>query len=125
MYSLLTQMFAHITGGSAAWQGNWHATGLAPTREERRDLAEAMRRLPGHYAGRLPAPTLRQVAATAAAGQWEQALDHLIRSLSARTQPITTVEREQLKRLLTAMQMRDDRLDSLPNRCEQAAARTP
>jgi thioredoxin-like negative regulator of GroEL len=125
MHSLLTQMFAHITGGSAAWQDNRQATGLAPTHKEHRDLAEAMRRLPGRYAGRLPAATVDQVTAAAATGRWEQALDQLIGSLTACTEPITTTEREQLETLLTAMHMRDDRLDSLPGRREQAAAEAP
>jgi thioredoxin-like negative regulator of GroEL len=125
MHSLLTQMFAHITGGSAAWRDNRQATGLALTHKEHRDLAEAMRRLPGHYAGRLPAATVDQVTAAAAAGRWEQALDQLIGSLFACTGPITTAEREHLKTLLTAMQMRDDRLDSLPDRRGQAAAEAP
>jgi hypothetical protein len=67
---------------------------MAQSRKEQRELAEAMRRLPGRYADRLSARTREKIAGAAAAGQWERAIDQLITTLHARAEIITAAERE-------------------------------
>jgi hypothetical protein len=78
-----------------------------------RELAQTMRRLPGRYTDRLGSRTLRRVTRAAAAGQFEKAVERLIRSLHARAEPVTADERDELRAVLEAMNMPDDRVDGL------------
>jgi len=78
-----------------------------------RELAQTMRHLPGRYTGRLGPRTLRRVTNAAAAGQFERAVEQLIRSLHVRAEPVTTGERDELRAVLEAMNMPDDRIDGL------------
>jgi hypothetical protein len=73
---------------------------VSKTRAEQRELAEAMRRMPGCYAARLSARSIEEITATAAAGQWENAIDQLITALHARAEIITAAEREELSGVL-------------------------
>jgi hypothetical protein len=78
-----------------------------------RELAQAMRHLPGRYTDRLGPRTLQRVTSAAAAGQFEKAVEQLIRSLRARAEPVTADERDELRAVLEAMNMPDDRIDGL------------
>jgi hypothetical protein len=69
--------FLGLAGGSNARNGRYEP-GMAKPRKEQRDLAEAMRQLPGRYADRLSARTLQRIIGAAAAGQWENAVNELI-----------------------------------------------
>jgi hypothetical protein len=103
--------FLGLAGGSNRYARR--DTGTTRTRQEQRELAEAMRALPGRYVGRLPARTLEQITAAAAAGHWEQAVDELITALHARAEAITTDELEGLRAVLDALNMTREHLDTL------------
>jgi hypothetical protein len=78
-----------------------------------RELAQTMRHLPGRYTGRIGPRTLQRVTSAAAAGQFERAVERLIRSLHVRAEPVTAGERDELRAVLEAMNMPDDRIDGL------------
>lgn len=80
------------------------------TREEQRELAEAMRQLPGRFADRVPAHALDQVNIAAAAGRWEQAVDKLISALHDCGEAITDQEHDKLHAVLQALDMPGERL---------------
>jgi hypothetical protein len=89
------------------------------TLRQRRELAGVMRGLPGRYTDRVPTSTLRQITGSAAAGQWEQAVDQLITVLDRLAPGITPQERDELWALSTALNMPVERVDvlvSLPPR---------
>ena len=89
---------------------------MARTRNEQRELAERMRRLPGRFADRLSARTLKQVTDAAAAGRWEQAVDELITALRVRAEAVTDRERAELHAVLEALSMPVERVDALLTR---------
>jgi hypothetical protein len=91
--------------GPAGDSNGRYEPGMAKPRKEQRDLAEAMRRLPGHYADRLSARTLQRITDAAAAGQWENAVNELITALHARAEAVTAAERDDLHALLDALNM--------------------
>jgi hypothetical protein len=72
-----------------------------------------MRGLPGRYTDRVPTNTLRQITGSAAAGQWEQAVDQLISVLDRLAPGITRQERDDLRALSSAMDMPAERVDVL------------
>jgi DNA transposition AAA+ family ATPase len=90
-----------------------YGSGMAKPRKEQRELAETMRRLPARYADRLPARTLEKIKGAAASGQWEKAVDRLVTALHARAEAVTTVEREELRAVLEALNMPVERVDNL------------
>jgi hypothetical protein len=96
--------------------GGRYEVRIARTRKEQRELAEAMRRLPGRFADRLSPRTVEQVRGAAAAGRWEQAVDELIIALHARAEAVTDQEREQLRAVLEALEMPGERADALLRR---------
>jgi hypothetical protein len=89
---------------------------VARTRTEQRQLAEAMRRLPGRFADRLSARTVEQVSGAAAAGLWEQAVDELITALHVRAEAVTDQERMELHAVLEALDMSGKRVEALLRR---------
>jgi hypothetical protein len=86
---------------------------MPPTRKEQRDLAEAMRGLPGRYVDRISARTVDKITRYAAAGQWERAVHDLITALHARAEAVTTTEREDLLAVVNALNLPCQPLDSL------------
>jgi hypothetical protein len=104
--------FLGLAGGSNARNGRYEPS-MAKPRKEQRDLAEAMRRLPGRYADRLSARTVQRITGAAAAGQWEKAVDELITALHARAEAVTAAERDDLHALLDALNMPAERVDNL------------
>jgi hypothetical protein len=78
-----------------------------------RELAQTMRYLPGLYADRVSSRMLQRVTGAASAGQLEKAVELLIRSLHAREEPVTVQERDELRAVLEAMNMPEDRIDGL------------
>lgn len=74
--------FPGLTGGSARDRGSAPCSGRP--RQEQQELAARIRALPGRFAGRMSAYTLRQVTGAAAAGRWEEAVEELIIALHAR-----------------------------------------
>jgi hypothetical protein len=72
-----------------------------------------MRALPGRFASRISASTLRRVTDAAAAGQWEDALEHLMIALHARAAVVTQTEHEELCGVLEALNMPIELADSL------------
>jgi hypothetical protein len=104
--------FLGLAGDSNARNGRYEPS-MAKPRKEQRDLAEAMRRLPGRYADRLSARTLQRITAAAAAGQWEKAVNELITALHARAEAVTAAERDDLHALLNALNMPVQRVDNL------------
>jgi hypothetical protein len=91
--------------GPAGDSNGRYEPGMAKPRKEQRDLAEAMRQLPGHYADRLLARTLQRIIGTAAARQWEKTVDELITALHARAEAVTAAEHDDLHALLNALNM--------------------
>jgi thioredoxin-like negative regulator of GroEL len=104
--------FLGLAGGSDASAGRYELR-MARTRNEQRELAEAMRRLPGRFATRLSAQTMEQVRGAAAAGRWEQAVDELIIALQARAGTVTDQERQELRAVLQALRMPTERVEAL------------
>jgi hypothetical protein len=107
--------FLGLTGGSEASAGRYELR-VARTRKEQRELAEAMRRLPGRFADRLPARTVEQIRGAAAAGRWEQAVDELITALRARAEAVTLEEHADLRDVLKALEMPGEPADALLER---------
>jgi hypothetical protein len=89
-------------------------SGMCRTREEQRELAAAMRALPGRFVGRLSARALERITGAAAAGRWEEAVEELITALCARSEAVTDHERGELRAVLEALNMDGDRIDGLP-----------
>lgn len=104
-----------LLGLTADWDASAgrHELSVPKTRAEQRELAEAIRRIPGRYGNRLSARAREQVTAAAGAGQWEEAIDHLITALRARAETITVGEGEELRDVLEALNMPADCLDAL------------
>jgi hypothetical protein len=86
---------------------------VARAREEHRELASVIRRLPGRFADRVSARTVEQIQGAAPAGRWEQAVDELITALDARAEVVTVHEREELRTVLGALKMPGERVDAL------------
>lgn len=82
-------------------------------RQEQRELAARMRALPGRFADRISAYTLRQVTDAAAAGRWEEAVEQLVIALHARMERITTGEHAELREVLRALDMPVEIADGL------------
>ena len=101
-----------LAGGSGE-RPERHELGMTRTRNEQRELAERMRRLPGRFADRLPDRTTKQVTDAAAAGRWEQAVDELITALHVHAGRVTDRERAELHAVLEALSMPADRADAL------------
>jgi hypothetical protein len=93
------------------WRYQIESTPTTP--RQRRELAGMMRGLPGRYTDRVPTNTLRQITGSAAAGQWEQAVDQLISVLDRLAPGITRQERDDLRALSSAMDMPAERVDVL------------
>ncbi|MCW2889610.1 MAG: hypothetical protein QOE54_4349 [Streptosporangiaceae bacterium] len=102
-----------MLGGKAMLHRQYKINSVRPTRTESQKLAEAMRRLPGHYADRLAPRALRRITVAAAAGQWERAVDQLITALRFGSAPVTAGERDELRAVLTALGMPGERVDAL------------
>src|SRR3954454_6146359 len=88
--------------------------GITGTEQEHRELARTIRGLSERYRGRVAAHTLRQFSDAASAGRWESAIDQLIMALHARAEAVTSREREELRTILTAMNMPGNCVDNLP-----------
>lgn len=101
-----------VAGGRARNAKPEPPAGTGP-QMSRRDLAQAMRQLPGRYTDRLDARTLDRITRACAAGQWEKAVLRLISALRVRAQRITAAERDDLRALLQALRMPGDRVDTL------------
>jgi hypothetical protein len=86
------------------------------TRTEQRELAEAMRRLPDRFAGRVSAQAREQINAAAATGRWEQAVDRLVTALRTNGEPLGDQDYELLSAVLRALNMSGERLDALVRR---------
>jgi hypothetical protein len=82
--------------GPAGDSNGRYEPGMAKPRKEQRDLAEAMRQLPGRYADRLSARTVQRITA-----------------LHARAEAVTAAERDDLHALLNALNMPVQRVDNL------------
>jgi hypothetical protein len=80
---------------------------------DHRELVRAIRELPDRYCDRVPAHTLRQIIDAASAGKWENAIDQLVMSLYARAESVTCWEREELRKMLKAMNMPGNCVDNL------------
>ncbi|MEV5754495.1 hypothetical protein AB0L00_42375 [Actinoallomurus sp. NPDC052308] len=93
------------------WRYQIESTPTTP--RQRRELAGAMRGLPGRYTDRIPTSTLRQITGSAATGRWEQAVDQLITVLDRLAPGITTRERDELRALSTALDMPVERVEVL------------
>jgi hypothetical protein len=104
-----------LAGGSMDGQERTELS-MARTRSEQRELADRMRRLPGLFADRISARTLKKVADAASAGAWEQAVGNLILTLHAQAEPVTDQERTELHLVLDALCMPAERVDALPRR---------
>jgi hypothetical protein len=104
-----------LAGGSMDGQERTELS-MARTRSEQRELADRMRRLPGLFADRISARTLKKVSDAASAGAWEQAVDDLIVALQARAEPVTDQERIELHLVVEALCMPAERVDALPGK---------
>jgi hypothetical protein len=102
-----------MLGGKAMRRRRYEISSVRLTRTESRKLAEAMRRLPGHYADRVAPRTLRRITGAAAAGQWERAVDQLIIALRSGPAPLTAGERDELRAVLKALGMPGERVEVL------------
>jgi hypothetical protein len=107
--------FLGLAAGSDAYMDR-HELRVAATRKEQRELAEAMRRLPGRFSDRLSARTVEQVRSAAAAGRWEQAVAELVIALRVRAETVTDQEREQLRAVLEALHMSAEPVEALLRR---------
>jgi hypothetical protein len=117
--AVLTEGLVHLLGG---WRTGRHQYGDATrTRNEHRELAGTMRRLPGRYADRLQPRTLERITAAAAAGQWEKAVEQLIAALRSGAERVTPQERDQLRALLEALNLPSERADPLILRRSRAS----
>ncbi|MEV3924897.1 hypothetical protein [Actinomadura coerulea] len=87
---------------------------LAPARH--RELADAMRCLPGGFQDRLPTSALRRVADSAARGRREKAIGELVMGLYMRDAPVSAAERDELRDALQALGVPAHRLDRLRSR---------
>ena len=114
--------FLGLTADSDARAGRYELT-VPRARAEQRELAEAMRRMPGRYANRLSAQAASGITAAAAAGQWEKAIDQLTTTLHARAEIITAAEREELCAVLKALNMPSECVDTLLARPDRRAAK--
>jgi hypothetical protein len=74
-------------------------------RLEQREVARAVRCLPGRFTDRLPARTLQRISIAASGGQWERVVADLIASLRAHNQPVTPEERDQLHAVLKTLRL--------------------
>jgi hypothetical protein len=70
---------------------------------EQREVARAVRCLPGRFTDRLPERTLQRISIAASGGQWERVMADLIASLRAHNQPVTPAERDELQTVLEAL----------------------
>jgi hypothetical protein len=99
----------------------WHRPGQRrKTREtvklEQREVARAVRCLPGRFTDRLPERTLQRISIAASGGQWERVMADLIASLRAHNQSVTPEERDQLHALLEALNLPTGALHDLHTR---------
>lgn len=106
--------FLGLAPGAARYRGP--APCASRPRHEQRELAAAIRALPGRFADRLSASALERITGAAAAGQWEDAVEELITALCARAEAIIDTERDELRTVLVAMNMTSEHLDGLPQR---------
>lgn len=114
-----------VLGGRVAGRRRYVISHRPASPQESRELAVVMRRLPATYADRI-GPRLRQkVTDAAASGEWERAVDQLVRGLRARSVPVTTDERDELRALLRALHMPGEAADALAGRPHERAAGSP
>jgi hypothetical protein len=110
--------FVRLVGDRMTGRLRYQVHGAPATPEQRRELAALMRNLSGRYCDRLPAGTLRQVASSASAGQWEQAVDRLITVLGRLARGVTPAERDELRTISAALGMPLARVEALaPSPC--------
>jgi hypothetical protein len=83
---------------------------------EQREVARAVRCLPGRFTDRLPERTLQRISIAASGGQWERVMADLIASLRAHNQPVTPEERDRLRTLLEALSLPTGALHDLRTR---------
>jgi hypothetical protein len=110
--------FLGLAGGVARNRGP--APCASRPRQEQRELAEAMRALPGRFADRLSASALERITGAAAGGRWEEAVEELITALHARAEAVTDQERDELHAACEAMNMDGERVDGLLQRSHLA-----
>lgn len=110
--AVLAETLVYLVAGSKI-RRRWQGENMSGTRRQQRELAKVMRRLPARYADRLPVRALERITGAAAAGQWETAVDRLIRALRSRAETVTPDERDELRALLEAMDMPGERADTL------------
>jgi hypothetical protein len=67
------------------------------------EMMDRVNALPDSFAGRIDPMDLDDVREAAHAGEWGEAVDILIASLSQTQAPVTTAERDELRTLLDAM----------------------
>jgi hypothetical protein len=103
-------------GGGSIYGQERVELSMARTRDEQRELADRMRRLPEMFADRISARTREKVTGAASTGRWEQAVDDLIFALHARAETVTDQERTELHVVLDALCMSAERVDALPRR---------
>lgn len=100
----------------------------SPTRQESRELAALMRRLPVRFADRIGPRLQQKITEAAAAGEWERAVEQLIVALCTRSVPVSQDERDELRSALRALRMPDDAVAALaggPNERPGGAATRP
>lgn len=96
-----------------------------PTRQESRELAAAMRRLPARYADRIGLRLQQKVTEAAASGEWERAIDQLIAALRSRSAPVSADERDELQSVLRALHMPGGAVDALADQTQERAGGSP
>jgi hypothetical protein len=111
--SVLNEALTYLGILAGPHRYNRPGTGTALTRQEQRELAARMRALPGRFVDRLSASALERISGAAAAGRWEQAVEELITALCARVAPVTATEHEELRAVLTSLNMAHEQLDAL------------
>lgn len=109
----VVEAFCLVWLGVGWWFGRFQDQTAGMPGMGHRELARTMRYLPGLYADRISSRMLQRVTGAASAGQFEKAVDLLIRSLNARGEPVTVQERAELRAVLAAMNMPAERIDAL------------
>ena len=77
------------------------------------EVIERVEVLPDRYAGRVRPNDLYAMRAMADGGEWQELVDVLVGSLSLTRATVTASERDELRSLLTAMNMPEDPLGGL------------
>ncbi|MGZ7046623.1 MAG: hypothetical protein ACXVJK_09870 [Candidatus Aminicenantales bacterium] len=77
------------------------------------EVIERVKALPGLYAGRVRPEDLAGMRSMASGGEWQELADLLVASLNLTQAAVTARERDELRSLLTAMDMSGDPLAGL------------